>query len=102
MKITANGKTFEYLLDGKPITDADFLEAFAALGSAYFPFAVVTQSKDGPEAAVRAVTFAADAEYAEQLVDCMEGKLKPGEEIGGVLLGENEEDEEEEDEDFDG
>lgn len=92
MKITANGKTFEYLLDGKPITDADFLEAFAALGSAYFPFAVVAQSKDGPEAAVRAVTFAADGEYAEQLVDCMEGKLKPGEEIGVVLLGDDEED----------
>ena len=98
MKITANGKTFEYLLDGKPITDADFLEAFAALGSAYFPFAVVAQSKDGPEAAVRAVTFAADGEYAEQLVDCMEGKLRPGEEIGVVLLGDGEDEEEGNDE----
>lgn len=93
MKIEANGKTFEYTVDGQPLEDEAIFEAFIALGSTHFPFAVVTRGTDD-ESAVRAVTFAADEQYVDALVDCMEDKISTDEEIDvlGLNTGDDEDD----------
>jgi hypothetical protein len=82
MKITVGDKSFEYTVNGKSLEgEADIFEAFVALGSAFFPFAVVTRSDE----AVRAVTFAIDEKYSNELVERREPVLAADEEIG--LLG---------------
>ena len=85
MKIEVNGKTFEYTVNGKNLEEDEVFEAFVALGSSFFPFAVITRS-DNAEVGVRAVSFAADEDYANKLIDTMEPTLSDEEEIGLISM----------------
>jgi len=91
MKIEVNGKSFEFTLDGKDLEGNEIFEAFIALGSSFFPFAVITRGTND-DAPVRAVTFSSDEEYANKLLELMEPELGPDEEIGLLALEGSDED----------
>lgn len=72
MRLTGkDGKTYEYLVNGRPAGNDDLLWAFITAGAALLPDVVVAKDNEGK---LRAVVFAADTSYADRIKALLEAE----------------------------